>query len=177
MASPRWIIFKSQVLIFLCCCVWDSQVPVGAKSQGTSSCKIVWGCLVWGPFERVCRRLAIPHLVEQGTSQLLSHWHLSAGSRSSLSMSASEVLLVAWRVAEGFLLPPGAVPGTGFSLNTFLPNRTADRLCLVLSNVAFCCTICSLLLSSHCALSLGPSTCHCTSHSGGVSPYIKKMVI
>lgn len=31
-------------------------------------------------------------------------------------------------VAEEFLLPPGAVLGTVFSLNIFLPNRVADRL-------------------------------------------------
>lgn len=64
---------------------------------------------------------------------------------------------------RGFFLPPGAVLGTGFSLNTFLPNRVAGRRCLGLRDVAFCRTICSLLLSS------SPSTCDFTSCSEGVS--------
>lgn len=51
-------------------------------------------------------------------------------------------------VAEGFLVSPEAVLGTGFSPNTFLPDGVGRRLCLGQRGAAFCYTKCFLCLSS-----------------------------
>lgn len=124
--------------------------------------------VLYGDLSRGVREACCCSFVEQGTSSPIWLPSLHYQQKQPVHVSFWDTA-EAWGVAEGFLMPPGAVLETVFSPSTFLSNRIAGRLCWGLSSVAFCGNICSLLLSCHCTLSSSPSTCDCTSHSEGVS--------